>query len=55
MISPSLRSDGQPRAAELPRIDALKLSEKGCEQRSDREFGRYTENEMGQKARFGGP
>src|SRR5215208_8519803 len=38
---------------ELPRIRLLKLSEKGFEQRSKHEFGRYTEHEMGQKEPFG--
>src|SRR5215218_10126306 len=32
-----------------------KLSEKGFEQRSDYEFGRYTEHEMGQKGTFRRP
>jgi hypothetical protein len=34
----------------LPRIHLLKLSEKGCEQRSDRGFGRCTEAKMERKA-----
>src|SRR5215216_8139585 len=38
---------------ELPRTPLLKLSEKGFEQRSKHEFGRYTEHEIGQKEPFG--
>ena len=32
-----------------------KLSEKGYDQRSDHEFGWYTEGEMDRKVAFGGP
>ena len=35
---------------ELPRIHLLKLSEKGYEERSEREYGRYTEAEMDRTA-----
>src|SRR5215213_1920996 len=38
---------------DLPRIHLPKLSEKGFEQRSKHEFGRYTDHEMGQKEPFG--
>jgi hypothetical protein len=34
---------------ELPRIEALKLSEKGFEQGSERGFGRYTDGYMDRK------
>jgi hypothetical protein len=37
---------------DLPRTPLLRLSEKGFEQRSKHEFGRYTEHEMGQKGTF---
>ena len=33
----------------------VKLSEKGYDQRSDHEFGWYTEGEMDRKVAFGGP
>jgi hypothetical protein len=39
----------QDPACDFPRSHTLKLSEKGVEQRSDREFGRHTYHEMGQK------
>jgi hypothetical protein len=34
---------------ELPRTHLLRLSEKGYEQRSNREFGRHAGHEIGQK------
>ena len=42
--SPELRAH---RTGEVRRILLPKLSEKGYEQRSERQFGRYTEEEMG--------
>src|SRR5215207_9982841 len=36
----------------LPRTPLLKLSEKCVEQRSNHEFGRYTEDEMGRQVPF---
>jgi hypothetical protein len=36
----------------LPRINVPKLSEKGCEQRSNLESGRYTQDQTGQEVLF---
>jgi hypothetical protein len=40
-------------ASELPRIRLLRLSEKGYEQRSEREFGRAGRQKWVEKCRFG--
>jgi hypothetical protein len=40
---------------ELPRTPLLKLSEKGCEQRSEHGFGRYKEGEGAEESVLGGP
>jgi hypothetical protein len=41
------RATGEPRNPYSPNLLEEKLSEKGYEQRSEREFGRYTEEEIG--------
>jgi hypothetical protein len=48
------RGAGSPSCPYSPKC-VEKLSEKGYDQRSDHEFGWYTEGEMDRKVAFGGP
>ncbi len=48
-------TEHQVATLELPRMETVKLSEKGFEQSSDREFGRYTEAKKWTKSTVSAP